>query len=243
MNLNSWEGDTPKATLELLLPYSTQWKHANEKQNAHNLKCVATPLWRKCEVATHTFENGTWESSRTPKNSELDYRSQNTSHWSVPYTIEKVSKCRCLKWPRISHLDICSTSYGWKKGRESNWQFDSRPNSRESTWSRCVQLECNTPLKSYQGELQVFFKSCPNRRSGREVMNAQSPGSPNLDSFGTPLWESREKVPFRCKCSGEAQKILYGGRWWLPPSPSRGESSESVLPVICPNTKVPANVN
>jgi hypothetical protein len=24
-------------------------------------------------------------------------------------------------------LDICSPSYGQKKGRESNWQFDSRP--------------------------------------------------------------------------------------------------------------------
>jgi hypothetical protein len=27
----------------------------------------------------------------------------------------------------MSHLDICSTSYDKKKGRESNWQFDSRP--------------------------------------------------------------------------------------------------------------------
>jgi hypothetical protein len=27
----------------------------------------------------------------------------------------------------IGHLDICSPSYGQKKGRESNWQFDSRP--------------------------------------------------------------------------------------------------------------------
>jgi hypothetical protein len=26
---------------------------------------------------------------------------------------------------------------------------------------------------------------------------------------------------------GATQRILYGGRWWLPPSPSRGESSES----------------
>jgi hypothetical protein len=33
------------------------------------------------------------------------------------------------------------------------------------------------------------------------------------------------------------QKILYGGRWWLPPSPGRGELGESVLPVACPNTK------
>jgi hypothetical protein len=42
-------------------------------------------------------------------------------------SLEKVLKCRCRKWPRMSHLDICSTSYGRKKGRESNWQFDSRP--------------------------------------------------------------------------------------------------------------------
>jgi len=36
-------------------------------------------------------------------------------------------KRRYRKWPRIGHLDICSPSYGQKKGRESNWQFDSRP--------------------------------------------------------------------------------------------------------------------
>ncbi len=27
----------------------------------------------------------------------------------------------------MSHLDICNTSYGKKKGRESNRQFDSQP--------------------------------------------------------------------------------------------------------------------
>jgi len=58
-------------------------------------------------------------------------------------------------------------------------------------------------------------------------MSIQSPESPNQDSFGTPLWESREKEPFGCKCDGELQRILYGGRWWLPPSPGRGESNES----------------
>ncbi len=36
-------------------------------------------------------------------------------------------KCRCPKWPSMSHLDIFSPSYGQKKGRKSNWQFDSRP--------------------------------------------------------------------------------------------------------------------
>jgi hypothetical protein len=31
----------------------------------------------------------------------------------------------------------------------------------------------------------------------------------------------------RKESRGELQRILYGGRWWLPPSPGRGESSES----------------
>ncbi len=88
---------------------------------------VATPLWGKCEVTTHTPENGTWESFGTPEISKFDCKGQNTSHWSVLYTVEKVLKCRCPKWFRMIHLDIFNTSYGRKKGRESNWQFDSRP--------------------------------------------------------------------------------------------------------------------
>jgi hypothetical protein len=70
---------------------------------------------------------GTSESSRTLETSKFNCRGQNTLPWGVLYIIEKLSKCRCQKWPRTSHLDIFSTSYGKKKGRESNWQFDSRP--------------------------------------------------------------------------------------------------------------------
>jgi hypothetical protein len=58
-------------------------------------------------------------------------------------------------------------------------------------------------------------------------MSSQSPVSPTRDSFGTPPWESREKVPFGCGSRGVTQRILYGGRWWLPLSLGRGESSES----------------
>jgi len=103
---------------------------------------VATPLWRKCEVATHTPKNGTWESSGTPENSKLGCRGQNTSHWSVLYTVGKFLKCRCPKWFRMSHLEIYSTSYSRKKGQKSNWQFDSqplkvrnRPDSNVCRWS------------------------------------------------------------------------------------------------------------
>jgi len=74
-----------------------------------------------------TPDLGTWESSGTSKILEFDYRGQNTWHWGVRYIIGKLSKFRCRKWALISHLDIYNTSYGKKKGRESNWQFDSRP--------------------------------------------------------------------------------------------------------------------
>jgi hypothetical protein len=92
-------------------------------------------------------------------------------------------------------------------------------------------------LKSSRKELQDFFEPHRNRRSGQEIMNAQSPRNANRDSFGTPLWEAQEKVPFGCSLGGELQRILYGGRWWLPSSPGRGESSESKSTVACSNTK------
>jgi hypothetical protein len=66
-------------------------------------------------------------------------------------------------------------------------------------------------------------------------MDAQSLKSANWDNFET--WESRKKVTFGCRCDEVTYRILYGGRWWVPPSLGHGESSESVLPVACPNTK------
>jgi hypothetical protein len=109
--------------------------------------------------------------------------------------------------------------------------------SRESTRFRWVQVKWDTSLKSSQRELQLWFKPCPDPSSEQEVMSVQSPRSPNWDNFGTSPRESWEKEPFGCKCGRELQRILYGGRWWLPPSLGRGESSESKLPVAYPNTK------
>jgi hypothetical protein len=63
-------------------------------------------------------------------------------------------------------------------------------------------------LESSRRELQLWFKPRPDPSLGREVMNAQSPRSPNRDSFGTSLWESREKEPFGCSLRAELQRIL-----------------------------------
>jgi hypothetical protein len=92
---------------------------------------VATLLWVKWEDETPTPKVGDLESPGTPERLEFDSRGRNISHWVsleiVLGVIGKVLKCRCPKCPRIGHLDICSPSYGQKKGQESNCQFDSRP--------------------------------------------------------------------------------------------------------------------
>jgi hypothetical protein len=109
--------------------------------------------------------------------------------------------------------------------------------SRESTRSRRALRECDMALESSRRDLQHWFRPRLDWRSGWEVMTVQSPRSPNRDSFGTPLWESRDKKPFGCSLRGVMQSILYGGRWWLPPSPGRGESSESKCPWFVPTPK------
>jgi hypothetical protein len=49
-------------------------------------------------------------------------------------------------------------------------------------------------------------------------MVAQSPGSPNWYSFGTPLWESRDKKPFGCTLHERTQGEPLAGREATAPS-------------------------
>jgi hypothetical protein len=85
------------------------------------------PTLAKCEDETPTPKVGGLEPSGTLEFLDFNRKGKNTSPWGVLGVTRKVLKCRCLKWPRIGHLNICSPSYEQKKGRESNWQFDSRP--------------------------------------------------------------------------------------------------------------------
>ncbi len=44
-------------------------------------------------------------------------------------------------------------------------------------------------------------------------------------------------MPFGCSPHGALQRILYGGRWWLPPSPGRGVSCGPKCPWLVPTPK------
>jgi len=109
--------------------------------------------------------------------------------------------------------------------------------SQESTSSWRLKMECDGALESYRGELQLWFRPHSNQRLEPGVVSVQSPGSPTWNSFGTPTWESWEKKPFGCGSRGVTQRMLYGGRWWLLPSPGRGESCVSKCPWLVPTPK------
>jgi hypothetical protein len=164
---------------------------------------------------------------KTPEILEFDCKGQNTLHWGVIYIIGKLLKCRWWKWAHMGHLDIYNTRYSKKKGWKSNWQFWlPTTNNRESTWNRCMQVECDTPSYSRR-KLQVCFRPHPNRRCKQRITTSQSPRSSHRDSSETPPCETQDKKSFECGCCEEVQRILYGGRWWLPLNPGCGESCES----------------
>jgi hypothetical protein len=105
---------------------------------------VATLTWPSVGVKPNTWKSWDLESSGTPECLVLDSKGQNTSHWGVLGVIEKVLKRRYRKCPRILDLNIGSPSYGQKKGRESNWQFDSRPLKVGNRPLCDVRFECAT---------------------------------------------------------------------------------------------------
>jgi hypothetical protein len=202
---------------------------------------VATLTWSSVGVKPNTWKSGDLESSGTPERLELDSKGQNTSHWGVLGVVEKVLKRRYRKCPRMGNSDICSSSYGQKKGRESNWQFDSRPlkvgnrclpdiRSERATW-RWKDLD-----EGYNfGSNLVAIQVC-----SRELWRFKVLGVPPgqfRDNFGTLFRESREFVPLGCRCGGASQSILYGGWWWHPPSPGCGESCGPKCPWLVPTPK------
>jgi hypothetical protein len=202
---------------------------------------VATPLWVKWEDETPTPKLGDLESSATPECLEFDSRDQNTLYWGVLNVIGKVLKCRCPKCPRIGHLDICSPSYGQKKGRESNRQFDSRPLKVGNRPLPDIRIGSATwRWKAFEESYNFGSNLVLIRLGSREIWAHKVPGlQPGQfrNNFGTPTWESREKEPFGCSLRGVAQRILYGGRWWLPSSPGHDGFCVSKCPWLVPTAK------
>jgi hypothetical protein len=163
-----------------------------------------TLIWRPTLLLSHPYFGQVWgwsptlgkvrdlEFSGTLEYSELDNKGQNTLHWGVLGVIGKGLKHRYRKWPRIGNSNICSPSYGQKKGWESNYQFDSWPLKVGNRPLLDVRFECATWRWK---DLDEGFGSNLNaiQLCSRELWRFKVPGVPPGQ-----FRESREFVPFGC---------------------------------------------
>jgi hypothetical protein len=178
------------------------------------------------------------ESRWTPKTLESDFRGQTSMDYGVLYIIGKLLKRRYLKWARLAHLNIWNTSYGQKKGRESNCQFDSRPQRVGNRPLPDVRFGSATWRWKALDESYNFASDCIAIRGLlAKLWGSKVPGVPFGAISGLPLG-SPGKNSHLDVASMESCKVYYkGGRWWLPPSLGRDESCVSVLPVARRSTK------
>ncbi len=94
----------------------------------HVSSIVATLAWPSVGVKPNTWKS--WGLGVLRDSRMFRARQQGAKHLALQCSWshwKKVLKRKYRKCSRILDLDICSSSYGQKKGRESNWQFDSRP--------------------------------------------------------------------------------------------------------------------
>jgi len=186
------------------MPSNTYFDVKRHKRTIHNCMSFVTTLalgWRPrqrgCKVASQEEAHECkqlplWEMEFqwTPKTSKNNFRGQNSISCGIIYIIENLLERRCLKWARISHLDIWNTSYGQKKGRESNCQFDFW---LEKIGNQPDLLVCRQGATYHWKAFDESYNFASNRtsRSARKVMGLQSYGSPGWHDFGTPTRESR----------------------------------------------------
>ncbi len=139
-------------------------------------------------------------------------------------------KRRYRKWPRIGHLDSCSLSYGQKKGRESNCQFDSRPlkvgnrplpdiRFGSATW-RWKDLD-----EGYNFDSDLVTIGLCNREFARPKFRESS-----RDNFETPFRESQEFVPLDVASMANCREYYMGEGGGFP-------QVRAVVSLVCPSAR------
>jgi hypothetical protein len=221
--------------LELWLKYKKGWGtwtrekvHLGNNVSSwmRNGRLLWRPMWMSqpylegVEDETHTPKIGTWESSRTSKTSEFDYRGQNTLHWGVIYIIGKLLKCKCRKWPSMAHLNICSTSYGKKKGWESNWQFDSRPLKVENWPDLGVcRWSATHPWKALEESYKFALDFIPIKGLNQELWSHKVSGVQTGTVLGFLLGSPETKKSHSDVGATKRHKVYYmgegGGFPWI----------------------------
>jgi hypothetical protein len=149
------------------------------------------------------------ESRWTLETLEKNCRGQNQMACGILYIIGKLLERKCLKWARIVHLDIWNISYGQKKSRDSNCQFDSGPQkvgNRPDLLScrRCATYRWKALDKSYNFALDCTLI----RGLLAKLWGSKVTGVPIDKISRLPLGNPGREKPFGCRLHGQPQSIL-----------------------------------
>jgi hypothetical protein len=197
------------------------------KSEARESHFMLLRVWESVREWTSTFPSELlfweFESRWTLESSENNFRGQKPLACEFPYNFGKILELRCLKWARMTHLSDSNTSYGQKKGRKSNWQFDFRPlkvgNCPDFLLCRWrVTYRWKALDKSYNFTLDLIsIIGLHTKLWASKVARV-----PILGNFETSTWESWDKMTFGCWPHGTEYtirgKVVASpkfGPWWV----------------------------
>ncbi len=147
-------------------------------------------------------------------------------------------KSRCPKWPRMSHLDICSSSYGQKKGRESNWQFDSRP-LKLGNWPEfdVCRSSATWSWKALKESYKIILDLIPIRGLSKKLGMPKVSGVQTGTVSGLLLGNPRKKCHSNVASAESCREYYKGEGGGFPRVRAVVSQVSPRLPMTCPNTK------
>jgi hypothetical protein len=144
----------------------------------------------------------------------------------------------CLKWARMTHLDIWNKSYGQKKDRESNCQINSRPlevgNCPDFLAFRWHATYCSKALdKWYNFALDLIsIGGLHTKLWPHKVV-----GVPTLGISGLPLGSPKTKWHLSDGLVARHRVYYKGEGGGFPQVQARVSLVSSNLHVVCLSTK------
>ncbi len=168
---------------------------------------------RKCEGVwgserSHSQGNshfGKWNFGGLPKFQKMISGAKTQWLMAFFHIIGKLFERRCLKWAHIAHSDIWNTSYGQKKGLESNCQFDSRP---EKVRNRPDLLGCKQRFTYHWKALDESYNFTLDRTSIRDLITKLWGSKVARVLAGAISGLPEREKPFGCRLYGQPHSIL-----------------------------------
>jgi len=136
------------------------------------------------------------------------------------------------------HLDIYSTSYRWKKGRESNWQFDSRPlKVRNRLDPGVCKWIASHRWKTLKESYKFALDLVPIEGQSEKLWTPKVPGVQTRTVSGLHFGSFGKKCHSDASAAEKRREYYMGKGGGFPWVQAVVSQVSPRLPVACPNTK------